>query len=134
MSVPHELQTTALLDHIANQMQLNVAFLESQSYISPQDAATMKEIIGRLPVQTQAVVTTTTQVRTVPTTGSGARAIPPSPAPVTAAPTQAVTVYARAIWGYNEDGAVWALPVTKTDTDIRVYNRNPTICPSPQEK
>ncbi|KIJ11985.1 hypothetical protein PAXINDRAFT_83550 [Paxillus involutus ATCC 200175] len=105
MSVPHELQTTALLGHIANQMQLNVAFLESQSYISPQDAATMKEIIGRLPVQTQAVVTTTTQVRTVPATGSGARAIPPSPAPVTAAPTQAVTVYARAIWGYNEDGA-----------------------------
>ncbi|KAF8838584.1 SH3-domain-containing protein, partial [Paxillus ammoniavirescens] len=102
MSVPHELQTTALLGHIANQMQLNVAFLESQSYLSPQDAATMKEIIGRLPVQTQAVVTT--QVRTIPTAGPGARAIPPPPAPVNTAPTQAVTVYARAIWGYNEDG------------------------------
>ncbi|KAF9223601.1 SH3-domain-containing protein [Gyrodon lividus] len=105
MSVPHELQTSALLGHIANQMQLNVAFLESQSYLSPQDVATMKEIIGRLPVQTQAVVTTTTQVRVVPIAGSGARAVPPAPAPapvITALPKTA-TVYARATWAYNED-------------------------------
>ncbi|KIK96568.1 hypothetical protein PAXRUDRAFT_138178 [Paxillus rubicundulus Ve08.2h10] len=104
MSIHHELQTTALLGHIANQIQLNVAFLESQRYLSPQDAATMKEIIGRLPVQAQTVVTTTTRVRIVPTAGSGAPAIVPPTAPVTAAPTQTAIVYARAIWGYNEDG------------------------------
>ncbi|KAF9243556.1 SH3-domain-containing protein [Melanogaster broomeanus] len=105
MSVPHEFQTAALLGHIANQMQLNVAFLESQNYLSPQDAATINEIIGRLPVQTQNIVTTTTQVRVVPSAGPGARAVPPAPAPATGAPPQAATVYARAIWAYNDDGA-----------------------------
>ncbi|KAF8134857.1 SH3-domain-containing protein [Boletus edulis] len=77
--MPHELQTAALLGHIASQMQLNVAFLESQSYLSPQDAATMKQIIGRLPVQTQISVATTTQWQR--------------------------RTYARAIWGYNEGGS-----------------------------
>ncbi|KAF8428834.1 SH3 domain-containing protein [Boletus edulis BED1] len=97
--MPHELQTAALLGHIASQMQLNVAFLESQSYLSPQDAATMKQIIGRLPVQTQISVATTTQVSVVATPTGGARVVPPPPRQV------AATTYARAIWGYNEGGS-----------------------------
>ncbi|KAH0833165.1 hypothetical protein J3R83DRAFT_12192 [Lanmaoa asiatica] len=105
MSVAHELQNAALLGHIASQMQLNVAFLESQNYISPQDAATMKEIIGRLPVQTQTSITTTTQVRVVGAPALGGRAVPPPPRPVAATPSKDTIVYARAVWGYNEDGA-----------------------------
>lgn len=106
MSVAHELQTAALLGHIASQMQLNVAFLESQNYLSPQDAATMKEIIGRLPVQTQTSVTTTTQVRVVGGTAPCGRAVPLPPRQGAATPPKGATVYARAIWAYNEDGAV----------------------------
>lgn len=108
MSVAHELQTAALLGHVASQMQLNVAFLETQNYISPQDAATMKEIIGRLPVQTQTSVATT-QARFVAAPPSGGRAVPPAPRRVAATPSKGATVYARAIWGYNEDGAVRVL-------------------------
>lgn len=106
MSAAHELQAAALLGHIASQMQLNVAFLEAQNYLSPQDAATMKEIIGRLPVQTQTSVTTTTQVRVVGAPALGGRAIPLPPRQVTATPSGNATVLARAIWGYNENGAV----------------------------
>ncbi|KAG6369401.1 hypothetical protein JVT61DRAFT_14933 [Boletus reticuloceps] len=102
MSVPHELQTAALLGHIASQMQLNVAFLESQSYLSPQDAATMKQIIGRLPVQTQINVATTTQVSVVAIPAGGGRVVPPPPRQVAATTS---TVYARAIWSYNEGGS-----------------------------
>lgn len=97
-----EPQTAALL-HIASQMQLNVAFLESQNYLSAQDAATMKEIIGRLPTQTQTGVITTTQVGTPL---AGGRAVPPAPIQVAAIPSKGAVVYARALWGYNEDGAV----------------------------
>ena len=104
MSVAHELKTAALLGHVASQMQLDVAFLESQNYLSPQDAATMKEIIGRLPVQTQTTVTTTPQVRVVGAPALGGRAVPPPPRQLAATPS---TVYARAIWSYNENGAVW---------------------------
>lgn len=107
MSGAHELQAAALLGHIASQMQLNVAFLESQNYLSPQDAATMKEIIGRLPVQTQTSVATTTQVKVVSAPALGGRAIPPPPRQVTAMPSGNATVLARAVWGYNENGAVW---------------------------
>lgn len=108
MSVAHELQTAALLGHIASQMQLNVAFLESQNYLSPQDAATMKDIIGRLPVQTQTSITTTTQVRVVGAPAPSARVVPLPPRQVAAIPSKDAAVYARAIWGYNEDGAVRA--------------------------
>ncbi|KAG9315136.1 SH3-domain-containing protein [Chiua virens] len=100
MSLSQELQTAALLGHIATQMQLNVAFLESQNYLSAQDAATMKDIIGRLPVQVQTSVATTTQVRVIGAPPAGERVVPPVPRPVAASP-----VYARAIWDYNEDGA-----------------------------
>lgn len=103
MAIPHELQAAAFLGHIAGQMQLNVAFLESQNYLSAQDAATMKEIIGRLPVQTQTSVTTTTQVSVAGTPAAGGRAVPPPPRPVAA---KSSAVYARAIWGYNEAGTV----------------------------
>lgn len=106
MSVAHELETAALLGHIASQMQLNVAFLESQNYLSPQDAAAMKEIIGRLPVQTQTSITTTTQVRVVGGAGLPGRAVPLPPRQVAATPSKGATVYARANWNYNEDGAV----------------------------
>lgn len=102
MSFARDLQTAALLGHIASQMQLNVAFLESQNYLSPQDAATMKGIIGRLPAQTQTSVTTTTQVSVVGVPTSGGRSVPPPPRPVAATPS----VNARAVWPYNEDGAV----------------------------
>ncbi|KAG8213159.1 SH3-domain-containing protein [Butyriboletus roseoflavus] len=105
MSVPHELQTAALLGHVATQMQLNVAFLESQNYLSPQDAAIMKEIIGRLPVQTQTSITTTTQVRVVGAPAPSGRVVPPPSRPMAAMPSIGAPVYARAIWSYNEDGA-----------------------------
>jgi hypothetical protein len=105
MSVAHEVQTAALLGHIASQMQLEVAFLESQNYLSPQDAATMKEIIGRLPVQTQTSVTT--QVRVVGAPALRGRAVPPPPRQLAATPSKDPVVHARAIWNYNEDGAVW---------------------------
>ncbi|KAH7884562.1 SH3 domain-containing protein [Phlebopus sp. FC_14] len=104
MATSQELQTAAVLGHLANQMQLNVTFLESQNYLSAQDAATMREIIGRLPVSNQALVTTTTQVAVVQNVHAGARAVPPVPKPIAVAPCKADTVYARAIWSYNEDG------------------------------
>lgn len=106
MPVAHELQTAALLGHIAGQMQLNVAFLESQNYLSPQDAATMKDIIARLPVQTQTTLTTTTQVRVVGSPALGGRAVPPPSRQLAATPSRGATVYSRAIWGYNEDAVV----------------------------
>lgn len=108
MSAARELQTAALLGHIASQMQLNVAFLESQHYLSPQDAATMKEIIGRLPVRTQASVATTTQVTVVGSPAPGGRAVPPAPRQIAAPPHESAAVYARTVWGYNEDGSVRA--------------------------
>ena len=86
-------------------MQLDVAFLESQNYLSPQDVATMKEIIGCLPVQTQTTVTTTPQVRVVGVPALGRLAVPLPPRQLAAMPS---TVYAHAIqWSYNENGAVW---------------------------
>jgi hypothetical protein len=116
MSAP---QNAALLGHIASQMQLNVAFLESQNYLSAQDAATMKEIIGRLPVQTQTNITTTTQVKVVGApTMMGGRAVPPvAPRQVPPAPFKSPTVYARAWWGYNEDGAVRARAIPNAIAD-----------------
>lgn len=105
MSVAHEVRSAALLGHISNQMQVDVAFLESQNYLSPQDAATMREIIGRLPVQQ---ANTTSQAIAVEPPPRRGRAVPPAPTQAVMAPSKGTAVYARAIWGYNEDGAVRA--------------------------
>ncbi|KAI5998827.1 SH3-domain-containing protein [Pisolithus albus] len=97
MAVPSEPQAAALLAHVASQMQLNVAFLESQNYLSPQDAATMKEIITRLPVSNNIVV------KAKPTTA--VRTVPPLPEKAELPRAEVVPVHARALWAYNEDGA-----------------------------
>ncbi|KAH7927974.1 hypothetical protein BV22DRAFT_1005946 [Leucogyrophana mollusca] len=117
MAIPADLQATALLAHISSQLSLNVAFLESQSYLSPEDAASMRAIISRLPVSASVatsshlrVTSTTTASSSTTTLGTGVartasasgRSVPPPPAP---APVTAPAVYARAIWAYNEDGA-----------------------------
>lgn len=95
MAVPSDVQAKALLAHVASQMQLNVAFLESQNYLSAQDAATMKEIIRRLPVST------TTDVKVVPAVARTAQ----DEKQMLADPPKVAPVYARALWAYNENGA-----------------------------
>lgn len=106
MAIPADAQSAALLAHVATQMQMNVAFLESQNYMSPEDAWSMRDIISRLPGGAgQSVVTTSVKVispAAVP------RAIPPIPtiAPtISPAPSQQAR-FVKAIWAYNEDGAV----------------------------
>ncbi|KIO15047.1 hypothetical protein M404DRAFT_991747 [Pisolithus tinctorius Marx 270] len=99
MAAPSEHQAAALLAHVASQMQLNVAFLESQKYLSAQDAATMKDIIMRLPVATNTVVRVETNVQVVSPASTAVRTVPPPPEKVQS------PVYARALWAYNEDGA-----------------------------
>ncbi|KAI6107915.1 SH3-domain-containing protein [Pisolithus sp. B1] len=103
MAVPSEHQAAVLLAHVASQMQLNVAFLESQNYLSAQDAATMKEIIMRLPVSNNTVVKAETNVQVVLPTSTAVRAVP-SLQKAESPKAEAVPVYARALWAYNEDG------------------------------
>ncbi|KAL4066821.1 SH3-domain-containing protein [Scleroderma citrinum] len=92
MAVPSNVQATALLAHIASQMQLNVAFLESQNYLSAQDAATMRGIIQRLPVNT------TTDIKVAPPVRTSVQDVEKKQVDIPA-------VYARAVWAYNENGA-----------------------------
>lgn len=105
MAIPSEHQAAVLLAHVASQMQLNVAFLESQNYLSAQDAATMKEIIMRLPVSNNVVVKAETNVRVVPPTSTAVRTVPSLPEKAELSRAEAVPVRARALWAYNEDGA-----------------------------
>lgn len=106
MAVPSDAQSAALLAHVATQLQLNVAFLESQNYMSPEDAWSMREIISRLPGGAgQSVVTTSVNVISPATMP---RAIPPVPArapAISPAPSQEAR-FVKAIWAYNEDGVV----------------------------
>ncbi|EIW84173.1 SH3-domain-containing protein [Coniophora puteana RWD-64-598 SS2] len=106
MNAPSDPQTAALLAHVAAQIQHNAAFLESQGYISPEDAATMNSIVSKLPV-TVSISSTTTHVRvssppvaTHPSGISAPRTVPPPPPVVSTSAT-----YVRALWAYNEDGA-----------------------------
>ncbi|KAI6042463.1 SH3 domain-containing protein [Pisolithus marmoratus] len=100
MAAPSDHQASALLAHVASQMQLNVAFLESQNYLSAQDAATMNEIIMRLPVSTSVRVEPK-----VPPASTAVRAVPTLPERAEPPKAEPVPVYARALWAYNEDGA-----------------------------
>ena len=105
MAAPSDPQSAALLAHVATQLQLNVAFLESQNYMSPEDAVSMREIISRLPGGAgQSVVTTSINVISPATMP---RSIPPVPfrAPTAPAPSQQAR-FVKAIWAYNEDGSV----------------------------
>ncbi|KAG1750247.1 SH3-domain-containing protein [Suillus lakei] len=116
MAVPHDAQSAALLAHVATQLQLNVSFLESQNYMSAEDADSMREIVSRLPGGAgQSVVTTSFNVidpavmtRSIPSPAvmPRARAIP-SP-PVQAPPISPISSQqprlVKAIWAYNEDG------------------------------
>ncbi|EGN99044.1 hypothetical protein SERLA73DRAFT_181826 [Serpula lacrymans var. lacrymans S7.3] len=101
-------QSAAFLAHIASQMQLNIAFLESQNYISSDDAAAMNSIMSKLPVSVsshsvvrqyniQVMPTAVVHSSSAPKTVTSARSVPPAPA--------RQTVYARAMWAYNEDGS-----------------------------
>lgn len=109
MAVPSDVQAKALLAHVASQMQLNVAFLESQNYLSAQDAATMKEIIRRLPVST------TTDVKVVPAVARTAQ----DEKQMLADPPKVAPVYARALWAYNENGAVCMSRFLRHNSDCR---------------
>ncbi|KAH7912320.1 SH3-domain-containing protein [Hygrophoropsis aurantiaca] len=114
MSASAELQAATLLAHISSQLSLNVAFLESQNYLSTADASIMRDIISRLPVSGS--VTTSSQVKVSTSTSStpssttvvrsvGAmpvRSVPARPPLASAAPQ---VVYAKALWAYNEDGS-----------------------------
>lgn len=116
MAVPHDAQSAVLLAHVATQLHLNVSFLESQDYMSAEDADTMREIISRLPGGAgQSVVTTSYNVgdpavmtRSIPppTVMPRGRAIP-SP-PVQAPPISPISSqqprFVKATWAYNEDG------------------------------
>lgn len=118
MAVPHDVQSAVLLAHVATQLQLNISFLESQDYMSAEDADSMREIISRLPGGAgQSVVTTsynvgdpTVMTRSIPppTVMPRGRAIP-SP-PVQAPPISPISSqqprFVKAIWAYNEDGRV----------------------------
>jgi len=106
MAVPSDAQSTALLAHVATQMQMNIAFLESQNYMSPEDAWSMRDIISRLPAGAgQSVVTTS--VKIVSPVTAVPRAIPPVPvrAPTTPPASSQQARFVKAIWAYNEDGA-----------------------------
>jgi len=108
MAIPTDAQSAALLAHVATQMQMNVAFLESQNYMSPEDAWSVRDIISRLPGGAgQSVVTSSVKVIS-PGPAAVPRAIPPIPtiAPtIPPAPSQQAR-FVKAIWAYNEDGAV----------------------------
>ena len=97
-------QANALLAHVASQMQLNVAFLESQNYLSAQDAATMKDIIQRLPVGT-----TQDEKQVLPD------------------PPRAAPVYARALWAYNENGTVRPRRLVRRHSDCRTGQRGSLV-------
>jgi hypothetical protein len=105
MAVPSDAQSAALLAHVATQLQLNVAFLESQNYMSAEDAGIMRDILSRIPGgagQSVQVSVRVTSPAAVP------RAIPPIPtrAPaISPAPSQQAR-FVKAVWAYNEDGAV----------------------------
>ncbi|KAG2146093.1 SH3-domain-containing protein [Suillus bovinus] len=104
MAVPHNAQSAALLAHVAAQLQLNISFLESQNYMSAEDADSMREIISRLPGGTgQSVVTTNFNVITPAVM---TRAIPPPSvqAPAVSPISSQKPRFAKAIWSYNEDG------------------------------
>ncbi|KAG6334110.1 hypothetical protein ID866_4972 [Astraeus odoratus] len=103
MAAPPNPQAAALLAHISSQMQLNVAFLESQNYLSAQDAATMKEIIQRLPGPPTVVVSVKADVPAMQATSTAVRTVPPTPTP--AEPPRTDHPRARAIWDYNKDGS-----------------------------
>lgn len=116
MAVPHDTQSAALLAHVATQLQLNVSFLESQNYMSAEDANSMREIISRLPGGAgQSVVTTSfnvidpgvmTRAIPPPIVVSRGRAIPPPPAqapPISPISSQQPR-FVKATWSYNEDG------------------------------
>lgn len=122
MAVPHDAQSAALLAHVATQLQLNISFLESQNYMSAEDARSMREIISRLPGGAgQSVVTTSfnfidpaVMTRAIPPPADmpKGRAIPPPP--VQAPPISPISSQkprlVKAIWAYNEDGGVSLLP------------------------
>ncbi|KAG1726258.1 SH3-domain-containing protein [Suillus paluster] len=105
MTVPHDTQSAVLLAHVATQLQLNVSFLESQNYMSTEDASTMREIVSRLPGGAgQSVVTTSVRVVSPAVMP---RAIPPPPvqAPVISSSPSQQPRFAKATWAYNEDGS-----------------------------
>lgn len=119
MAVPHDAQSAVLLAHVATQLQLNISFLESQNYMSAEDADSMREIISRLPGGAgQSVVTTSynvinpaivTRAISPPADMPRGRAIPhlPVQVPPTSPPTTTSSQQPRlvkAIWAYNEDG------------------------------
>lgn len=124
-------RTTALLAHVVTQMQLNVAFLESENYLSPQDAETMRNIIQRVRQPTAAVVVATDlKVHPHPHPSTmPSYAVPPAP-PRTADPSRAV--YAEALWGYNEDGAVRCMlrcSLPRSTLTISVADQEPNDLP-----
>jgi len=106
MAVPSDAQSAALLAHVATQLQLNVAFLESQNYMSAEDAWSMRDILSRLPCGAGQSVQVTTSVKVTSPTAMP-RAIPPVPArapAISPAPSQQAK-FVKAVWAYNEDGA-----------------------------
>lgn len=117
MAVPHDAQSAVLLAHVAMQLQLNISFLESQNYMSAEDADSMRQIISRLPGGAgQSVVTTSFNVidpavmtRAIPPPADipRGRAIPSPPmqTPLISPISSKQPRLAKAIWAYNEDGA-----------------------------
>ncbi|KAG2153962.1 SH3-domain-containing protein [Suillus clintonianus] len=114
MAVPHDAQSAALLAHVVTQLQLNVSFLESQNYMSAEDADNMREIVSRLPCGAgQSFVTTSVKVisppvmtRTFPPPAITPRSIPSPPvqAPAISPVSSQQPRLVKAIWAYNEDG------------------------------
>lgn len=117
MAVPHDSQSAVLLAHVAMQLQLNISFLESQNYMSAEDADSMREIISRLPggagqsvVTTGYVIDPPVVTRAIPASvdmprGRAIPASPPVQAPQTSSVSSQQPKLVKALWAYNEDGA-----------------------------
>ncbi|KAF8656795.1 hypothetical protein AX16_002347 [Volvariella volvacea WC 439] len=85
-------QSAALLAHVISQVESNVQFLVSQSYISHSDAST---ILSKLPK-----VSASPQPHSVSAVNNQ-RAVPAPPPRAVASPSTARPVQARALWAYQ---------------------------------
>ncbi|PCH42636.1 SH3-domain-containing protein [Wolfiporia cocos MD-104 SS10] len=94
MPPPSDPQAAALLAHVLSQTHQNIAFLASQNYITPADAA---EITARLSAHQSNSLAEDMSItaRREPSPPPPARRIPPPPPRAQRA---------RALWAYNEDG------------------------------
>lgn len=119
---PQDPQNAALLTHIVSQIEQNVNFLASQSYISNGDASA---ILSKLP---NVNVDQNAPPSRVANLGIGNPNIPP-PAMPRQVPVPPPATQSRALWGYNENGEVLStFPLSFVCTNTKFRTRTPMIC------